>query len=173
MNLQVGFKVADQKVNTNLTKFFYKNDHLNYSIMKKLSNVLFLLVFLSFSSCDSISKMNPLSMLTGNNWVLSSILGGGLDASKFTAGLPFLNFMDGGKLSGFAGCNNFSGNFKLDGTSLNLDPGAMTKKACGDGNGENQFVSLLSQAKNMKVAKDKLTLFDGAKELMSFVPQAK
>ncbi|MCH7401271.1 META domain-containing protein [Belliella kenyensis] len=138
--------------------------------MKKLANALFLLVFLSFSSCSSINNFNPLSLLTGNNWVLSSILGGGLDASKFTSGIPFLNFMDGGKLAGFAGCNNFNGNFQLDGTSLSLDPGAMTKKAC-QGGGEDQFLSLLNQAKNVKVAKNKLTLLDGAKELMSFVPQ--
>ncbi|SNS57505.1 Heat shock protein HslJ [Belliella buryatensis] len=140
--------------------------------MKKLSNLLLLIVFLSFSSCSSISNLNPLSLLTGNNWVLSSLLGGGLDASKFTSGLPFLNFMDGGKLAGFTGCNNFSGSFQIDGTSLNLDPGAMTKKAC-EGGGEDQFISLLIQAKNFKVAKDKLTLLDGAKELMSFIPQAK
>ncbi|SIT08444.1 META domain-containing protein [Belliella pelovolcani] len=140
--------------------------------MKKFNSILLVFVFLSFSSCSSISNLNPLSLLTGNNWVLSSILGGGLDASKFTSGLPFLNFMDGGKLAGFAGCNNFSGNFEIDGTSLNLDPGAMTKKAC-EGGGEDQFISLLSQAKNFKVAKDKLTLLDGAKELMSFIPQAK
>ena len=140
--------------------------------MKKLSNLLLLIVLLSFSSCSSISNLNPLSLLTGNNWVLSSLLGGGLDASKFTSGLPFLNFMDGGKLAGFTGCNNFSGSFQIDGTSLNLDPGAMTKKAC-KGGGEDQFISLLIQAKNFKVAKDKLTLLDGAKELMSFIPQAK
>ncbi|MFN3802774.1 META domain-containing protein [Belliella pelovolcani] len=140
--------------------------------MKKFNSILLVFVFLSFSSCSSISNLNPLSLLTGNNWVLSSILGGGLDASKFTSGLPFLNFMDGGKLAGFAGCNNFSGNFEIDGASLNLDPGAMTKKAC-EGGGEDQFISLLSQAKNFKVAKDKLTLLDGAKELMSFIPQAK
>ncbi|MCH7409766.1 META domain-containing protein [Belliella sp. DSM 111904] len=138
--------------------------------MKKLTNALFLLVFLSFSSCNSINNLNPLNLLTGNNWVLSSILGGGLDASKFTSGIPFLNFMDEGKLAGFAGCNNFNGSFQLDGTSLNLDPGAMTKKAC-EGGGEDQFISLLNQAKNVKVAKNKLTLLDGAKELMSFVPQ--
>ncbi|WP_041779557.1 META domain-containing protein [Belliella baltica] len=139
--------------------------------MKKLINLSFILVFLTFSSCDSVSKLNPLSLLTGNNWVLSSLLGGGLDANKFASGLPFLNFMDGGKLSGFAGCNNFSGSFQLEGTSLNLDPGAMTKKACGGENAEGQIVNLLSQVKNFKVAKDKLTLFDGAKELMSFIPQ--
>lgn len=141
--------------------------------MKKLINLSFVLVFLTFSSCDSVSKLNPLSLLTGNNWVLSSLLGDKLNPNNFTSGLPFLNFMDGGKLAGFAGCNNFSGSFQLEGTSLSLDPGAMTKKACERGNAESEVVALLSQVKNFKVAKDKLTLLDGAKELMSFVPQGK
>jgi heat shock protein HslJ len=54
-----------------------------------------------------------------------------------------------------------------------LDPGAMTRKAC-PGNGEKDFTSALSQVANFKVNKNKFTLLDGAaKELMSFIPQAK
>jgi hypothetical protein len=65
--------------------------------MKKLINLSFVLVFLTFSSCDSISNLNPLSLLTGNNWVLSSLFGDKLNPNNFTLGLPFLNFMDGTK----------------------------------------------------------------------------
>jgi heat shock protein HslJ len=101
------------------------------------------------------------------------MLGKALDPEKFASGLPFLNFQEGGKLAGFSGCNNFNGNFNLEGTSLKLDPGAMTRKAC-PGDGEKDFTSALSQVANFKVNKNKLTLLDGAaKELMSFIPQAK
>jgi len=94
-------------------------------------------------------------------------------SAKFASELPFLNFQEGGKLAGFAGCNNFNGNFNLEGTALKLDPGAMTRKAC-PGEGEKDFTSALSQVANFKVKKDKLTFLDGgAKELMSFIPQAK
>lgn len=143
--------------------------------MKKYSSVLVLAVFLSFSSCSSLGGMNPLSMLTGNNWVLNSLMGKALDPAKLLGGLPSLNFLDGGKLAGFTGCNNFNGNFSLDGKNLSLDPGAMTRKACpGEGDEtEKNFLGALSQVKNLKVGKDKLTLMDGAKELMSFIPQAK
>jgi heat shock protein HslJ len=140
--------------------------------MKKLSSILVLTLVLSFSSCSSVGNLNPLSLLTGNNWMLNTLMGKALDPSKFLSGIPSLNFMDGGKLAGFTGCNNFNGKFDLDGTDIKLDPGAMTKKAC-EGGGENDFLSALGQVGNFKVKKDKLTLMDGAKELMSFIPQAK
>ncbi|MCF1752040.1 META domain-containing protein [Mariniradius sediminis] len=143
--------------------------------MKKYSSVLLLAVFLSFSSCSSLGGLNPLSLLTGNNWVLNSLMGKALDPSKLLGKIPSLSFLDGGKLAGNTGCNNFNGKFALDGKNLSLDPGAMTKMACaGDaGKMETDFLGALAQVKNLKVGKDKLTLMDGAKELMSFIPQAK
>lgn len=140
--------------------------------MKKVKLLALGLVFVAFSGCSAVSNLNPLSLLTGNSWVLSTLMGSGLDLSKFTSGIPALNFLDGGGLSGFTGCNNFNGNFNLEGDRLSLDPGAMTKKAC-PGSGEQNFLSALGQVKNLKVAKDKLTLLDGAKELMTLVPQGK
>lgn len=138
--------------------------------MKKFFSILSLVAVLSFASCSSVGNLNPMSLLTGNNWVLSSLLGNTLDGSLFSGGLPFLNFMDEGKLTGFTGCNNLSGSFNIEADGINLDPGAMTKKAC-EGDGENQFLSALSKANNFKVGKNKLTLLDGATELLGFVPQ--
>ncbi|GAB3656898.1 META domain-containing protein [Echinicola sediminis] len=133
----------------------------------KLSTLLFVL-FLGMSSCSSVSNLNPLKMLTGNNWVLSTLMGGGLD--MFGEGLPFLSFTDAGRLAGSTGCNSFSGNFQLSGTDLNLDPGAMTRKAC-PGNGESIFIDALKKVSKFKVSSDKLTLLDGASELMTLIPQ--
>lgn len=138
--------------------------------MKKSRHLILLILLLSFTSCSSLSSMNPLSLLTGNKWKLAGMMGKALDVGKFADALPMLSFMDGGKLSGFTGCNNFSGNFNLDGKSLSLDPGAMTKKAC-QGSGENEFLNALSMVSDFKVSKDNLTLMDGAKELLRFVPE--
>jgi len=107
--------------------------------------------------------------MTGNSWALSSLMGKGLDMNQFEGGLPLLHFLDDGKLSGFSGCNDFSGNFSLEGTGISLDPGAMTKKMCL-GTGEQDFITALAKAGDMIIGKDKLTLLDGATELMSFVP---
>jgi heat shock protein HslJ len=114
--------------------------------------------------------MNPLSLLMGKKWELSSLMGSSIAPGKFEGGFPTLSFLEGGKLSGFAGCNNFSGGFSLEGTGIQLDPGAMTRMAC-PATGEDEFVSALGKVKNFKVGKDKLTLMDGATELMSFIPK--
>lgn len=138
--------------------------------MNKLFTILGMTAILTFASCSSVGNLNPMSLITGNNWVLNSLLGNSLSGSLFSGGLPFLNFMDEGRLTGFTGCNNFTGNFDLDASGINLDPGAVTKKAC-EGDGENQFLSALSKVNNYKVSKNKLTLMDGATELLGFVSQ--
>lgn len=129
------------------------------------------LLILFFSSCSSTKQLNTLSFLTGNTWVLSSLMGEEVDLSKFPDGLPSLSFLEGGKLAGFAGCNNFSGGFSLEETAIKLDPGAMTRKAC-QGNGEEEFLSEMSKVKNIKAGKDKLTLLDGTTEIMTLIPKS-
>jgi len=95
-------------------------------------------------------------------------MGASPDASKFPTGLPTLNFLEGEGLAGFAGCNNFSGSYRLAGSEITLDPGAVTRKAC-PGSGESDFLVALQNAKILSVEKEKLTLVDGTTELMSFV----
>lgn len=138
--------------------------------MRALKTLSIGLLFLLFSNCGSTKSINPLNLLTGNSWALSSLMGNGLDMNQFVGGIPSLSFLDGGKLAGFSGCNNFSGNFSLEGTGLQLDPGAITKKMC-PGSGEQVFMATLNKVGELKVGKDKLTLLDGATELMSFVPK--
>lgn len=135
--------------------------------LKFISPIFFLIIF---NSCGSVSNINPLNLLTKNPWVLSSLMGSGLDINQFTGGIPSLSFLDGGKLAGFSGCNDFSGSFQLEGTGLQLDPGAITKKAC-PGNGEQTFLNAISNVSDMKVGKDKLTLLRGAEEIMTLIPK--
>jgi len=135
--------------------------------LKRLSTLVLLLIL---SSCSSLNKVNPLSLLTNNSWALSSLKGKGIALDQAAGAVPSLNFLEDGKLAGFTGCNNFSGNFSLEGSAVTLDPGALTKKAC-PGSDEQDFLSALGNVNQLKVAKDKLTLFDGATELMSFIPK--
>jgi heat shock protein HslJ len=128
------------------------------------------LMILLFSACGSSTQLNPLSILTGKTWALDSLMGSELDLSKFSRGVPTMNFLEGGRLAGFAGCNNFSGGFSLEGSGIKLDPGAMTRMACQE-SGEDEFMSVLGRVKNFKVVKEKLTLLDGDTELMSFIPK--
>ena len=89
--------------------------------MKKLQLLSISVLFLLLSSCASAPKINPLSVLTGNSWELANLVGA--DLGQFSNGKPTLNFLDGGRLAGYAGCNNFSGGFLLEGANLQLDLG--------------------------------------------------
>ncbi|MDX5338971.1 MAG: META domain-containing protein [Cyclobacteriaceae bacterium] len=134
---------------------------------QRLSALVSLLICLG---CGSSKGINPIALLTANEWELSAIQGIGSLESLYPAGLPSLYFLDGGKLSGYTGCNNFSGGFSLESGGIQLDPGAMTKKAC-PGSGEDDFLSAFARVKTYTVDKEKLTLSDGATELMSFIPK--
>ena len=129
------------------------------------------LLNLFFCSCSSTEKLDTDSLLIGNTWELSSLMGEDPDRNEFRDGLPSLSFLKGGKLAGYAGCNNFSGGFSLEGTSIKLDPGPMTRKAC-QGIGEDEFITAMSRVKNIKAGKVKLTLLDGPTEIMTLIPKS-
>lgn len=136
--------------------------------MKQFYGISVTILILLFTGCGSSTNLNPLAALTGKSWVLSSFLGAEPDRSKFVTGVPTLNFLDGGRLAGFAGCNNFSGEFELgEAGYIQLDIGAVTRKVC-PGNAENEYLAEFEKAKNFKLENEKLTLMDGTNELMSF-----
>lgn len=135
--------------------------------MKQIRFFLPILLALLVSGCGTM-KVNALNTLVGQSWELSSLLGNGIDPGKFSAGIPTLNFLAGGNLAGFAGCNSFSGEFSLEGTAVTLDPGAITKKAC-PGTGEDEFLAAIGKVTSLKIEKEKLILIGGTTELMSFI----
>lgn len=138
--------------------------------MNLFQRILQVVLFLFCLSCGSSKGINPIALLTGNEWELSSMQGIESPDSHFSTGLPSLYFLEGGRLSGYTGCNNFSGGFSLEGGGIQLDPGAITKKAC-QGSGENDFLLAFERVKTYTVEKEKLTLSDGTTELMSFIPK--
>ena len=137
--------------------------------MKTPHNLLLGVLIFFCLGCSGSKGMNPIALLTSNPWELSSFQEMNPDAAKFPEGLPTLYFLDGGKLSGFTGCNNFSGSFSLESGGIQLDPGAMTKKACPD-SGEEEYMGVFYRVKTYTVNKEKLILSDGITELMSFAP---
>jgi heat shock protein HslJ len=64
--------------------------------------------------------------LAGTSWVLSD-----LDGTADFAGLVLtLDFALDGSLSGFSGCNTYSGGFAVDGDTIDIGPLASTEMAC-------------------------------------------
>jgi heat shock protein HslJ len=125
---------------------------------------------MNLNSCSSSKNLNLTSLLQGKSFNVESIAGNLLNAENFKNGLPTFNFGSDGKLSGNAGCNNFNGNFKVDGSKLSMNPGAMTRMAC-PGSGESDFLNALKQVTGVKQVGSKLKLLNGANEIMSLVPK--
>jgi heat shock protein HslJ len=137
--------------------------------MKKLIFSLLILTMVN-SACSSTKNLNVMDTLTQNSWVVNSLLGKQLDPAVYMKGLPSMNFGADGKLTGSTGCNKFTGNYKLDGMGVKLDPGAMTRMAC-PGNGEADFLAAAQQVTNLKMNGNTLSLLNGATEVMSLIPK--
>ena len=70
---------------------------------------------------------------------------------------------DGSRVSGFAGCNGFAGNFQQHGATLRLgDKLAMTRMACvGEGDTlETAFTKALTSVSTYRISGDRLELRD-------------
>jgi heat shock protein HslJ len=140
--------------------------------MKKiyLNPVLYFLLILGITSCKSLKDMSlPLDTLTSGSWELSELFGSAVQAADYMKGLPNMAFSEDGKFTGSTGCNQFTGDYSLEGAALKVNPGAMSKMAC-PGDGEALFLNAISKVAGAKIDGDKLTLLDeGKKSLMKLV----
>ena len=91
---------------------------------------------------------------TGTQAVTSPIAGTTLTAT-FTAG---------GEVGGNAGCNNYSGPYKLDGTSLTVGPLATTMMACEQAilDQETAFLAALQTPTTVETSGATVTLRDAS-----------
>ena len=70
--------------------------------------------------------------LAGPEWRLVQL--NGQPAPMGAGGRPAtLQFMDGGRVAGFGGCNRIAGPYMVTGDSIRLGPLVMTRMACSEG----------------------------------------
>ena len=82
-----------------------------------------------------------------------------------------LSFAPGGRVSGFSGCNTFTGQYSVDDTTLSLGPLASTRKACADAAAQTQettFLQDLQQTRRFQVAGSMLTLTTESGKTLQF-----
>jgi len=86
---------------------------------------------------------------------------------------PYLQFAEGGRLSGDGGCNRLTGAYKQDGAAMTIGPVGRTMMACiGPAmDTEQRFVGVLEQVKAWSIDGATLTLTDGTMPLLQFVPR--
>ena len=128
-----------------------------------------ILIFLVITIISGCSSTDLLTQISGKEWNVTSLLGKTLTGSEKP---PTINFGDNGKIFGTTGCNNFVGNFKLSGSSLSLDPGALTKMFCPD-SPETEFLSAIKQVTNIKMENGTLNLLNGTHSVITLIPGSK
>lgn len=122
----------------------------------------FLLTLILAAGCGS-KEVAPLSTdavkseLLKKTWYCNSIL----KREVHEDSKPTLQFLADGTVKGNGGCNDFSGQYTLDGQKILFGPFMSTKKACGPATDEQEFtyLSILAQAMTLQVEDDELQLF--------------
>jgi len=107
--------------------------------------------------------------LEGTVWRLEEITG---PQSTSAAGLtrPATVRFESGRLSGYSGCNNFSGSYRVEGGQLTVGPVASTQMACPEPGSsvEQAFHKALTGTLQYSVAGDALTLTSASGATLRF-----
>jgi heat shock protein HslJ len=110
--------------------------------------------------------------IEGREWQLTEI--GGVAVTPLPVGKQPSIMFDAGKktASGYNGCNNYFGQYELDGQTIKFGPIASTRRACPELQStiELKFMAALEQTRAWKKEKDILVLLEGAKVLARFAP---
>lgn len=145
--------------------------------MKTLTVTLTALAFILITSCndtkkntenqntanteeikDIVDKTSNSLEFTDVKWKLVNIMG--KDVANSEAFISFAT--EDNRVFGNAGCNNFTGTYKLkEGMYFELSPIAATKKMCADMSVETPFLKILEKADNYSINQNKLTLQKG------------
>jgi heat shock protein HslJ len=101
--------------------------------------------------------------LEGTAWTLAA----GVDAPD--SAVPTLTLADG-TASGFAGCNNYTGGYELDGDSIAFGPLASTRMACPNPEmaTESAYLAALESVDSWAVADNELVLSAAGGEVLRF-----
>ena len=141
----------------------------------KLQVITFAFVAAVLGSCGPTKSLNtpqnngPMDNLemastklpTETFWKLETLEG--KDFSKFKNEgneVGFTMFADNNRISGYAGCNNFFGTYKVEpGNRIQFSSIGATKMACPDGIfNENEFLQIFATADNYRITGDRLEL---------------
>lgn len=126
---------------------------------------------LEFAPAD-VAPM-PVDGIEGITWLLSDYLVGGDAVASVPVGVLATLLLEGGIAGGSGGCNTFSAEYTLDGSSLTFGPVASTLMLCEGPGGEVETVYFAALAEVMGWSSDggRLTLTDAAGlPLLGFVP---
>lgn len=131
---------------------------------------MLLLLFLS-SGCTRIPKDQNAEddSILDAYWTLYSLEGQDVRRPQNT-NTAFIRFQENeNDLHGFAGCNKFSGKYKLDGEQLRLSELRTTRMACPSMENENKMMDVLRRVDSYKISGRVLTLYASGTAVATFM----
>ena len=112
--------------------------------------------------------------LTGNWNFKGATVGGSMPVVPNNVQIT-LKFNNDGTLSGFSGCNNYNGGYKLTGNTtefgktITIGPLASTAMYCADtANLESSYLSILQQTQTYSITNDKMLLRGAGLAVLSY-----
>lgn len=108
--------------------------------------------------------------LRNTYWKLVSITGKSYQHASSNRE-PRIQFrLDGDRLSGFTGCNDFTGTYSVDGNQLALGEVAVTERACLEGMDiEQRYLRALGTVDAWRISGDGLELLEGDSPRLGFM----
>lgn len=139
--------------------------------MKKLLIKSALVLFTTASiSCNSSKGAATAKTMADTTWKLVRMNGKAVNAADYSdKGMPTATFKDG-QLSGYGGCNSYSGTYTLkeDG-AIKIGPVMSTKMFCNKGSeGETEYYQALDKVNTAKTEGNSLILLNGSTELLAY-----
>lgn len=132
--------------------------------MKKIILILFVLPWFGIQSYAQDKGNLP---LTETHWLLTNL--NDKVINKNDEGLEsFIVFSSDKTFKGFAGCNKYQGNYKIEKGKLTCDKIGATKMECENNNNEEEFLKTLNKVVSFKIVKNQLMLKDKSKTIAVF-----
>ncbi|HTO74238.1 MAG TPA: META domain-containing protein, partial [Gemmatimonadales bacterium] len=114
---------------------------------------------------DSVAAQPGQVALTGVNWRLIAL--GDQSPVQSSTGIDLSLLLTSQRnVSGYSGCNQFTGTYTVSGDTLRFGPLATTRAACmGSARLEQQYLQALAAVNRYVLTTDSLTLFQGSTPL--------
>jgi heat shock protein HslJ len=100
-----------------------------------------------------LKGQEPLTNLEGTEWGPENGIG------------QFVQFLSGGDLAGWAGCNSFFGTYEQNGNELKIGSMVVTKKACENLGMEQAFLGALKTARGFEASHKEMNILDENNEV--------
>jgi heat shock protein HslJ len=141
--------------------------------MREVSLCLILCLLLLACMAGCLTPSSPPEELTGHSWRLVSYNTGNEMADAGPLTTITLKFGEDGRISGNAGCNDYFGNYTIEGGLTGIGVQKTTKKNCPARGGvmetEQRYLLLLENTTRYSIDQDELTLsYYDVKKLLVF-----